>query len=73
MINTSSSLIIAAAIATFSNMTFAIICLSLGVIGGLFSFFTSFNDKIEIKESQNKSRESVRQVLKTFADTDITH
>ena len=53
MINSSSALIIAAAITTFSNMTFAIVCLSLGVVGSLFGFFTNYNEKIDINDSVN--------------------
>ena len=73
MINSSSALIIAAAITTFSNMTFAIVCLSLGVVGSIFGFFTKYNEKIDINDSDNRSRESARQVLRTFAETDIKH
>ena len=38
MINASSSLIIAAAVCSFSNMALSISCLTLGVVGSTISF-----------------------------------
>ena len=63
----SNFLILAAAITTFSNMTFAITCLSFGVIGSLFNFFIDYGEKIEKKESSESTKDAMRKVLSTFA------
>ena len=67
MNKSSNFLILAAAITTFSNMTFAIVCLSLGVVGSLFSFFMEQGANIEKKESSESTKEAIQRVLSTFA------
>ncbi len=67
MSRSSNFLILAAAVTTFSNMTFAITCLSLGVIGSLFNFFIDYGEKIEKKESNESTRDAMKKVLSTFA------
>ena len=67
MSRSSNFLILAAAVTTFSNMTFAIVCLSLGVIGSSMSFCLRHGETMEKKESSESTRESMKRVLSTFA------
>lgn len=74
MNRSSNFLILAGAITTFSNMTFAIVCLSLGVVGSVFNFFSEYGENMEKKGSSESTREGLKKVLSTFAsETDHVH
>ena len=55
-------------------MTFAIVCLSLGVVGSVFNFFSEYGENMEKKGSSESTREGLKKVLSTFAsETDHVH
>jgi len=74
MNRSSNFLILAGAITTFSNMTFAITCLSMGVIGSCLGFCLQHGENMEKKGSSESTKESMRKVLSTFAsESDNIH
>ena len=66
MINASSSLIIAAAVCSFSNMALSISCLTLGVVGSAISFCLRYAESQQKKAEELAGRENIKKVLSTF-------